>query len=159
MRRKDREIKDPTEIRQILERAKILHLGLNDEGCPYVVPLHYGYRMDDGGLTLFCHCADEGHKLELIRKDGRAFAEIDTDIQMISAGDKACGYGSAYASLMCRGEAVILTDREEKAEALRSLMKTQTGRDFEITGSMADAVSVIRIDVREITAKARKMPG
>ena len=159
MRRKDREITDIGEIRQILERAKILHLGLNDEGCPYVVPLHYGYRMEDGRLTLFCHGAKEGHKLDLIRKDPRAFVEIDTDVQLIPAGDRACAYGSAYASLMGRGEAAILTEPKEKTEALRILMKSQTGRDFEITGSMAETVSVLRIDLHEYTAKARKLPG
>ncbi len=158
MRRKDREITELPEIAAILERAKILHLGLNDEGCPYVVPLHYGYGMEEGRLTLFCHGAKEGHKLDLIRRDSRVFAEIDTDVRLIPAGDRACSYGSAYASLMCRGEAVILTDPAEKTEALRILMKTQTGRDFAITERLAETVSVIRIDVHEYSAKARRMP-
>lgn len=156
MRRKDREISDQQEIRNILDKARILHLGMNDEGCPYIVPLHYGYSMTDGKITLYIHGAREGHKLDLIRKDARVFVEIDTDAELIPAGDRACAYGSAYASLMCRGRATILDGEEEKAMALRILMRTQTGRDFEITEKMASAVAVVRIDIDEYSAKARK---
>ena len=48
MRRKDREITDREEIRAILERARVLHLGINAGGRPYVVPLHYGLAWSDG---------------------------------------------------------------------------------------------------------------
>ena len=56
---------------------------------------------------------------------------------------------------MCRGEAAILQDVGEKCEALRILMKTQTGEDHEINEKMAEAVNVIRIMVDSYTAKAR----
>ena len=46
MRRKDREITDIHTIEQIVAGARILHLGMNDDGAPYVVPMHYGYRID-----------------------------------------------------------------------------------------------------------------
>lgn len=42
MRRTDREVAGETEIKAILDRAKVLHLGMVDGGRPYVVPLHYG---------------------------------------------------------------------------------------------------------------------
>lgn len=43
MRRKDREITDFGKIEKIISLAGYMHLGLFDEGYPYVVPLHYGY--------------------------------------------------------------------------------------------------------------------
>lgn len=43
MRRKDREIVDFSKIEKIISLAGYLHLGMYDEGYPYVVPLHYGY--------------------------------------------------------------------------------------------------------------------
>ena len=52
MRRKDREITDPEQIRAILGRARVLHLGLYDGEYPYVVPMHYGFTFEDGKLTL-----------------------------------------------------------------------------------------------------------
>ena len=154
MRRKDREVTDLEQIRGILERARVLHLGLNDEGAPYVVPMHYGFTLDDKGLTLYVHCAREGHKLELLRRDARVFVEIDTDETLIP-GESACAWGARYACVMGRGRAVIVEDAEEKCRALALLMKTQTGEGYVFTPQMA-AVTVLRIDVADYTAKARK---
>ena len=52
MTKRERQVTDLQQIRQILEDGKVLHLGLcvNDE--PYVVPMNYGYVMEDGKLTL-----------------------------------------------------------------------------------------------------------
>ena len=156
MRRKDREVTDPEEIRGIIERAKILHLGLFDEGYPYVVPLHYGYEFGDGRLTLYMHSAKEGHKLDLIRKDPRVCAEIDCDEELVSGGDLACRYGSVFASVIGRGTAEIVEDEEEKIKGLELLMKHQTGRDFAFNGTMAAGVEVIRVSISEYSAKARR---
>ena len=154
MRRKDREITDLSHIEDILAKARYMHLGLLDGDYPYVVPLHYGYKMEGGALTLYAHCAREGHKLDCLRENGNVFAEIDTD-ESLTAADTPCGYGAEYRSIMCRGKAALVEDPAEKCEALALLMKTQTGKDFEITEKMAQAVAVIRIDVLSCTAKAR----
>ena len=156
MRRKDREITDIEEIRAILERARVLHLGLYDGEYPYVVPMHYGFVYEDGRLTLYCHCAKEGRKLELLRRDDRVFVEIDTDEALVP-GKKPCAWGASYACVMARGRAAVVEDEEEKAAALRLLMKTQTGAEHEITPAMAAAVCVLRIDVEEYSAKRRKV--
>ena len=158
MRRKDREITDAEEIRRILSRARVLHLGLNDDEGPYVVPMHYGFLFENGKLTLYTHCAREGHKLSLIRRDGRAFVEIDTD-EALLPGEKACQWGASYASVMGRGRASIVGDEEEKCRALALLMQTQTGEEYSFTPQMASAVTVIRIDAESFTAKARKKNG
>lgn len=157
MRRKDREVTDPSQIRKILKNAKILHLGIHDEPFPYVVPMHYGYLFNDGEITLYLHCAGEGHKLSLIMKNPCVFAELDTDAELI-AGKDACSYGSAYSSLMIRGKAEIVDDPAEKAKGLTILMKTQTGKDFPVSEQMASAVTVIRITSESYTAKSRPLP-
>ena len=155
MRRKDREITDMNEIRAILERARVLHLGLNAEEEPYVVPMHYGFTFEGGKLRFYTHCAKEGRKLELLRRDDRVFVEIDTDEALVP-GEKPCAWGASYACVMARGRAAVVEDEEEKAAALRLLMKTQTGEDYEITPAMAAAVCVLRIDAEAFSAKARK---
>ena len=155
MRRKDREITDLNDIRAILERARVLHLGLNAEEEPYVVPMHYGFSLEGGKLTLCVHCAKEGRKLELLRRDDRVFVEIDTDEALLPA-EKPCAWGASYACVMGRGRAVIVGDEEEKAALLGLLMRTQTGQDHEIGPAMAAAVEVLRIDVEQFTAKERK---
>jgi len=158
MRRSDRQITDPGAIEEILHQAKVLHLGLMDGARPYVVPLHYGYELVDGKLTLYMHCAREGHKLDLIRANPNVFVEIDTGAVPISGGDVACRYGAAYSSLMGGGTATIVEDTEEKIRALEVLMKTQTGRAFAMTPEMAQSVAVIRVVVPAFTAKAKPLP-
>ena len=48
MTRREREVTDINDILQIINETKILHLGLSDEGWPYVVPMNYGYEYVDG---------------------------------------------------------------------------------------------------------------
>ena len=157
MRRKDREITDETAIRAILDKAQVLHLAMIDGDRPYVVPLHYGYSLIDGRLTLYLHSAKEGRKLDVLQKNARVAFVLETDVSPISGGDIPCKYGAAYASVMGEGRATILTDPVEKTDALTMLMKTQTGRNFYITEAMTDTVAVLRIDVEAFTAKARQI--
>ena len=157
MRRKDREVTDREAVRAILDKAKVLHLAMIDNGRPYVVPLHYGYSLDDDGLTLYLHSAKEGRKLDVLRKNDRVAFVLETDVSLISGGELACKYGSAYASVMGEGQATLLTDPDQKAAALQTLMRTQTGRAFPITPAMTESVAVIRVNVDSFTAKARPM--
>lgn len=154
--KREREVTDMQEIISILDKAKVLHLGLVDGDEPYVVPMNYGYTMEDGKMTVYLHGALQGRKLDIIRVNPKVFFELDCDIVPFE-GKTACNYGITYASVMGRGKAVIVEDTEEKIKGLQVLMKTQTGRDFDITDKMANIVSVIRIDVSDFTAKKRPM--
>ncbi len=157
MRRKDRQITDLEAIRAILDKAKVLHLAMIDGDRPYVVPLNYGYTLENGALTLYLHSAREGRKLDVLRQNDRVAFVLETNVSQVSGGDIPCKYGEAYASVMGEGRAVLLTDSAEKMAALSILMKTQTGRDFAFTPAMTDAVAVLRLDVDNFTAKARPM--
>lgn len=155
MRRKDREITDLGEIEAILQKARYLHLGLVDGDAPYVVPMHYGYLLEDGRLTFYMHCAKEGRKLDLIRANPKAFVQIDADEALISGGDDPCKYGATYRSFMGSGRARIIEDTAEKMGGLSLLMRTQTGREFAVNGQMAAKVAVIRVDIDAYSAKSR----
>ncbi len=155
MRRADREIVDLQIIKEILDKAKIIHLGLSLNDEPYVVPLHYGYELKDN-LTFYMHGAKVGKKIDLINTNPKAFIEIDTDIEDIDGGDIACMYGSTYSSIMGKGIVSIVEDIDEKIYGLRVLMKTQTGRDFEINEAMCSSVALIKVVLSDYSAKARK---
>ena len=157
MTKRERQVTDLVEIRRILDTGKVLHLGLavNDE--PYVVPMNYGYTMEDGKLVLYLHCAHQGKKLDMIRANSRVFFEIDCDHKPFE-GEKPCQYGLVYSSVMGRGKASIVADVEEKKQAMTILMKTQTGKDFTFEDRLVSIVTVVRIDVAEYTAKHRPLP-
>jgi len=156
MRRKDREITSPEAILAIIEKAKHLHLGLFDEGYPYVVPLHFGFEYTNGNLVFYVHSAKEGHKLDLIRNNPNVCVELESDVLPVSGGDIPCKYGALYGSVIGRGKAEILADDKEKTKGLELLMENQTGRSFNIDSGMTGSVEVIRITVSDFTSKARQ---
>ena len=155
MRRIDRAVTDNQQITFIIEQAKVVHIGMIDNDHPYVVPMQYGFVFADGTLTLYVHCAKEGRKLDILKKNPRVFIELETNVAIVSGGDVPCKYGSEYASVMGEGTAVIVEDVAEKISGLQLMMKTQSGRDFGITEQMATSVTVLRIDVPCVTAKRR----
>ena len=99
MRKANREIKDEQLMRQTLETADTCRLALNTGGAPYIVPLSYGYTLEDNRLTLYFHCADEGRKLELMAADNRAGFELDCGQKLVT-GPKACHYSTQFMSIV-----------------------------------------------------------
>ena len=157
MTKREFQITDEGQIRHILDSAKVLHLGLAVNNEPYVVPMNYGYILEDGKLVLYLHSAVRGKKLDMIRENPRVFFELETDLQPFE-GQVACQYGMAYSSVMGRGTARILEDAEEKMQAMSALMNTQTGKEFTFNERLVSIVAVVRIDVAEFTAKQRPIP-
>ena len=151
---RERMVTDKEKIKEILDRSKVVHLGMVDGDEPYIVPMNYGYTLEDDKLTLWLHCAKRGRKLDIIRANPKVFIEMECDLKPFD-GDIACRYGLSYSSVMGRGIAEIVEDVEVKKAALTYLMKTQTGKDFEFEDKMAAIVSIIKVDVSEYTAKHR----
>ena len=157
MTKRERQVTDENQIRHILDAAKVLRLGLAVDNEPYVVPMNYGYTLENGKLVLYLHSAVQGKKLDMMRANPRVFFELDCDLAPFE-GEKPCQYGLVYSSVMGRGTAAIVEDTAGKIEAMKLLMKTQTGKDFEFNEKLVSIVAVIRIDVAEYTAKHRPLP-
>lgn len=156
MRRKDREIKEISEVLNIVERAAVLRMGLFDRDYPYIVPLHYGYEYKDGVLIFYAHGAKEGHKIDLIHANPNVCIELETNMEIVSAEDIPCQYGAYYASVIGRGTVELVEDVQEKIRGLNLLMKKQVGREFSITPQMAQTVQVMKITINNFSAKSRK---
>lgn len=158
MTRREREITDRNEILEILNKCKVVHIGLTDKNQPYIVPMNYGYTMADDQLTLYLHGAAQGYKLDVMRANPNTCFEMECDVVPFE-GEVACQYGTCYSSIIGRGTAEIVEDTEEKKQAMSILMKTQTGKDFTFDDRMVSIVSVIKIHVTEYTAKRRPLPA
>ena len=157
MTRREREVTDINKILEILDKSKVVRLGLVDGDEAYVVPMNYGYTYENDKLTLYLHGARRDKKIDLMKQNPKVFFEMDCDIVPFE-GEVACKYGITYSSIMGKGKAEILENPEEKMQALTYLMKTQTGKDFEFNEKLVSVVAVIRIDVTEFTAKHRPAP-
>ena len=157
MTKRELQITDPDQIKEILDTARVLHLRLAVDNEPYVVPMNYGYSIEDGKLVLYLHSALRGKKLDMIRANPNVFFSLECGLTPFE-GQVACQYGVAYSSVMGRGIARLVEDVEEKKKAMSILMKTQTGKDFTFEDRLVSIVAVIRIDVSEYTAKHRPIP-
>ena len=157
MTKREYRITDEAQIRGILDTAKVLRLGLAVDNEPHIIPLNYGFCLEEGKLTLYMHSAVKGRKLELMGKNPNVCFELDCDYRPFE-GVLPCQYGLGYSAVSARGRVPIVEDVGEKMEAMRSLMKTQTGKDFTFNERLVSIVSVIRLDVSEFTAKHRPIP-
>ena len=157
MTKREYKITDPAEISRILDTAKVLRLGIAVDNMPHIVPLNYGYTMENGELKLYMHSAVKANKLDLLGKNPEICFELDCD-HVPFEGKVACQYGLSYCAVSGRGRAVIVEDVQEKMEGMSILMKTQTGKDFEFNERLVSIVAVIRVDVSEYTAKYRPIP-
>lgn len=154
MRRNDREVTDPAEKLEILKECKVCRLALHREPAPYIVPMNFGFSLEDGRLTLYFHCAGEGLKLTLLGQNPNATFEMDCGGQLVQA-PVPCGYGYRYASLMGSGTVRVLQSHQEKARALGAIMEHQAGFCPPFFPEQTQAVTVLALDVREWSAKRR----
>lgn len=158
MRRKDREITDINEIVQILSRCRVCHLGLSDQGAPYIVPMNFGAELEDGRICIYLHGAKEGRKLDIIRENPQACVEFDCGHKLLE-GEIACAHSFAFESVVGFGQAEILESHEEKARGLAAIHRNMTGKVFDFTPEQTDFVAVLRVTLDEVTGKRRPEPA
>lgn len=154
MRRKDREIVSQEEQLKIWKTCKVCRLAMTDGDRPYVVPMNFGAAVEEGKITLYLHCALEGRKLDILRRNPNTCVEADCEHRLIQARE-ACGYGYTYASVMGEGKAEILEDPGKKAHGLSVLMAHQTEKEFFFTEAQTAGVCVLRVQLEQATGKRR----
>lgn len=149
MRRKDREITDRGQIDEIIRSCRVCRLGLFGGDEVYVVPMSFGYRE---GVFYF-HSAREGRKLDIIKENPRAGFELDCGYE-VYGGEAACSFAASFCSVIGTGRAEICKSPEEKIEALKLIMKQQTGKDgWDIPPAAAEPVAIIKLSVETISCK------
>jgi nitroimidazol reductase NimA-like FMN-containing flavoprotein (pyridoxamine 5'-phosphate oxidase superfamily) len=148
MRRKDKEISDVSEIRSIIEKAKVCRLGLANEGEPYVVPMSFGYQKNE----LYFHGALKGQKIDFIKNNPNVCFEMDCVAEPLR-GDDACGWSMKFKSVIGFGIASFITDLEEKRAALGIIMAQYTDKTFEFPENKVNATAVIKVDIKNMTGK------
>lgn len=149
MRREEREIKDRTEILTIMTEALVCRLGCSDEGTPYVVPMNFGL----GENCIYLHCAKEGRKLDIIRRNAKVCFEMDL-LREIRQSPTACGWGARYESIIGFGRAALVENPSEKRIALDRIMDHYGARPpFSYPDDILAKTEVIRIDIENVTGK------
>ncbi|MGO8805671.1 MAG: pyridoxamine 5'-phosphate oxidase family protein [Candidatus Bathyarchaeia archaeon] len=149
LRRKDREITDPEEMRQVLKTTQYVTVALCMENEPYLVSLSHGY--DQTKNCLYFHCASEGKKLVFLKANSRIWGQAVLDFGVTDE----CDY--VYSSVHFCGKMTLLTDLSEKQHGIEVLVR-QLSLDPEkkmanIKPEKLANTTIGRIDIESMTGK------
>ena len=159
MRRKDREIKDISAIYAILDKLEYGHLALCDGEKPYGITMNFGHEIKDG--TLYFHAAQEGRKIDCIRRNSSAYFFAETDTRFHEGEKDGQKYWTMfYSSVAAEGSVELVDGLEEKYHALKLLMKHFIGdQPFEVPEVVVRHTAILKMTVTSITGKQNPGPG
>lgn len=146
---------------ELLRRAPVGHLAtVGTDGWPYVVPVFF--VVVEGAIYL--HSARSGHKLDNLRADPRVCLQVEELVGLVRPPGSPCEASAHYRSVVVFGTARPVKAPEERAAALRELVRKylpeypgDTAGIGGAPGSVDDEAEdccVVRIDPEVVTGKA-----
>ncbi len=148
MRRKDKKISDKSDIKAIIEKAKVCRLGMVNGNKPYIVPLCFGYRDN----ALYFHGSLKGMKIDLIRENPNVCFEFDLLTETIES-ENACDWSMKYQSIIGFGKAVFIEESDEKRNAISIIMGQYSELPFQFPENKLKATAVIKVEIESLTGK------
>jgi uncharacterized protein len=152
MRHPERALKDQETIAAILRQAPIGRMAtVNRKGIPVIKPLNFLYL--DGNI--YIHSSIKGEKIKDIQRGSPICFEVDELIAYRVAGEAACEAGYYYRSIIMKGKATFVRDRDKKTKILERMMEKYQpeGGYGEFGKEVLAKTAVIEISVEEITGK------
>jgi len=152
MRRTEREITDPAQLREVLRVAKYVSLALCRDNEPYIVTMNYGY--DPARNALYFHCAKEGLKMDFVSQNPTVCGTAIEDRGYVQG---ECAH--AFRSVVFWGELRRVEDLEEKKHAMQVMLEhlehdpDRVRRNQLKTDEAYERVAILRLDMHEISGK------
>lgn len=155
MRRQEREIRNPSDIQDILRRNNLAVVSMLDGSRPYGVMTNYAFSLEDGRVVLYFHGASEGRKADCLRRNPAVsvFVNDAQTTELVGYGTEACRWTMRYASVVLEGSMRILEDPEEKRDAMRRFMRHYTDRDVVLPDAALRATMVMKLVPDAISGK------
>jgi uncharacterized protein len=154
MRRSEQEISDIVVIEEIIKKSDVCRIALANDNIPYIVTMNFGYTAIPE-LRLYFHCANEGRKLEMIRKNNFVCFEMDTDHE-IHKGKNGCDWGMKYSSIIGSGNISIVTEKDAKKAGLDLIMQHYGGeKEYVYDEKVLERTTVLQLDIKELTGKKK----
>jgi len=159
MIRFEREVKEPELIAAILDEIQILNLGINDkDGIPYVLPISYGYEMNDQHLIVYTHFSKVGKKIDLLKDDNRV--GLSFSIFNDFPDRKYKGHYHDYRSVIAKGTMKLINYKDDPQlwEKGYNLLYTCNHREIKPLKERKTIpnmyIGVITCDIKDVTAKS-----
>ncbi len=152
MRHPERQIKNRDTIAGLLRNAHIGRMAtINQKGIPVIKPVNFLY-LDD---KIYVHSSKKGEKAEDVRRGSPVCFELDEPIAYRSAGEMACKAGYYYRSIIMKGKAIFIEDRDTKLAILERMMEKYQpeGSRWKFEIEVLEKTALIEIEVQEMTGK------
>lgn len=154
MRRRERKIREKETLLAMLKWTPVGRIAtINRKGYPVIKPVNFLYR----DQKLYIHASLRGEKMEDIRRGSPVCFELDDPIAYGSSPGPACMAGYYYRSLIIKGRATSLKEKEKKWKVLEGLMeKYQPEAGYgPISEKVMEKTAIIEISIEEMTGKER----
>lgn len=150
MRRSQNEVRDPKKILEIINQCDVVRVGMSVDNVPYIVPLNFGFKDN----TFYFHGAQEGRKMEMIKANPNVCFELDTNHKLIAESERACDWTMTYSSIIGDGIMTIVTEPEDKIEALNILMSQYGGKEaYDYSEKMINRIGIMKLEIKHMTGK------
>ena len=154
VRRKEREITDLTEMRQVLKTTKYVTVAFCKDNEPYLVALSHGY--DEAKNCLYFHCAPEGKKLVYAQSNDQVWGQAVLDFGVTDE----CDY--AYTCVHFKGTFSLISDLTEKGHAMEILVHQVAPNPelklSKIKPEKLQKTTMGRIDIHYLSGKKHQAP-
>ena len=143
-------IKSYKKIQEFLNQEHVGRISSIDEnGYPQIIPMNFVFLND----SIYMHSHTKGEKINNIKENNKVGFEVDREIEFLPSyfedPKDASLADTFYISIVIKGRASLVTDREEKTLALNGLMKKyqpEGGYDpIQSTMKVLDSVAVIKV--------------
>ncbi len=151
VRRKDKEITDPEQLRKILKTTDYVTLAMVKDGEPYLVSLSHAY--DEAEHCIYFHSAPEGKKLDYLRANPVVWGQA-----LLDHGYHKGECSHLYASVMFKGRVEFIEDTETKRQVFKAMVLQQEPDPESIMNDMLSSMGIPttvvgRIVIEEMTGK------
>ncbi|MCH7967843.1 MAG: pyridoxamine 5'-phosphate oxidase family protein [Thaumarchaeota archaeon] len=152
------EIKSKDKIKEFLDAEHVGRIASIDEtGYPQIIPMNFVFLND----AIYLHTHTRGEKLDNIKRNDKVGFEVDRELEFLPSyfedPKDASLADTLYISVVIKGSASIIEEKNEKALALNGLMKKyQPEGGYEpLTPEMdvIDEVAIIKVTPDSIRGK------
>jgi nitroimidazol reductase NimA-like FMN-containing flavoprotein (pyridoxamine 5'-phosphate oxidase superfamily) len=148
---------DRDTVYSILDEGLVAHVGFEDGGQVFALPMSYG-RMGD---QLVLHSSPDSRVVRFVRRGGSVCVTV-TLLDGLVLARSATHHSVNYRSVVVLGAPIEVTDESRKLEALRALVEhVIPGRWSEVrppSSAELKATAVLALPLTEVSAKMRTGP-
>ena len=122
---------------------------IDKDGYPQIIPMNFTYVKD----VIYMHSHTKGEKIENIKRNSKVGFEVDKSVEFLPSyftdPSDASQADTLYVSVVIKGTAILVSDKNEKSLALNALMKKYQpeGKYENVRSDMniVDEVAIIKV--------------